>query len=119
MRSLFMSADIMSSLCVMGVRIHMNNFCSKTTKPRDMLFFFFQKNILSIEDEKLFKTCRSVCFVCLLESLQLTYHLQSVKISTLYQFSHSLLKGFLSYLAYVLGHKSISLSAYQAWIFLN
>ena len=31
------SADIMSSLCGMGVRV--NNFSSKTTRPRDMLFF--------------------------------------------------------------------------------
>ena len=34
------SADIMSSLCGVGVRIrvHVNNF-SKSTRPRDMLFF--------------------------------------------------------------------------------
>ena len=31
------SADIMSSLCGVGVRV--NNFFSKTTRPRDMLFF--------------------------------------------------------------------------------
>ena len=31
------SADIMSSLCGMGVRV--NNFFSKTARPRDMLFF--------------------------------------------------------------------------------
>ena len=31
------SADIMSSLC--GVGVHVNNFFSKTTRPRDMLFF--------------------------------------------------------------------------------
>ena len=44
------SADIMSSLCSVGVRV--NNF-SKTTRPRDMLFFL--KDTLSIEDDKLFK----------------------------------------------------------------
>ena len=49
------SADIMSSLC--GVRV--NNFSSKTTRPRDVLFFL--KDTLSIEDEKLFKACKSVC----------------------------------------------------------
>ena len=32
------SADIMSSLCGVGVRV--NNFFSKTIRPRDMLFFF-------------------------------------------------------------------------------
>ena len=34
------SADIMLSLCGVGVRVrvHVNNF-SKTTRPRDMLFF--------------------------------------------------------------------------------
>ena len=51
------SAD-MSSLCGVGVRVLVNNF-SKTTRPRDMLFFL--KDTLSIEDEKLFKACKSVC----------------------------------------------------------
>ena len=50
------SADIMLSLCVVGVC--MNNFSTKTTRPRDMPFF--SKDTLSIEDEKLFKTCKSV-----------------------------------------------------------
>ena len=61
-----MSADIMSSLCGVGVRVsvRVNNFSSKTTRPRDMLFFL--KDILSIEDENLFKVCKSVC---LLETL--------------------------------------------------
>ena len=55
------SADIMSSLCGVGVRVRVrvNNFSSKTTRPRDVLFFF--KDTLSIEDEKLFKACKSVC----------------------------------------------------------
>ena len=52
-------ADIMSSLCGVGVRVRVNNFFSKTTRPRDMLFFL--KDTLSIEDEKLFKACKSVC----------------------------------------------------------
>ena len=34
------SADIMSSVCGVGVRVRVNNFFSKTTRPRDMLFFF-------------------------------------------------------------------------------
>ena len=46
------SADIMSSLCGVGVRVRVNNFFSQTTRPRDMLFFL--KDTLSIEDEKLF-----------------------------------------------------------------
>ena len=55
------SADIMLSLCGVGVRIRIrvNNFSSKTTRPRDVLFFL--KDTLSIEDEKLFKACKSVC----------------------------------------------------------
>ena len=55
------SADIMSSLCGVGVRVRVrvNNFFSKTTRPRDMLFFL--KDTLSIEDGKLFKACKSVC----------------------------------------------------------
>ena len=54
------SADIMSSLCGVGVRarVRVNNFSSKTTRPRDMLFFL--KDTLSIEDEKLFKAYKSV-----------------------------------------------------------
>ena len=50
---------IMSSLCGVGVRVRVNNFFSKTTRPRDMLYFL--KDTLSIEDEKLFKACKSVC----------------------------------------------------------
>ena len=57
--TVFMSADIMSSLCGVGVRVRVNNFFSKTTRPRDMLFFL--KDTLSIEDEKVFKACKSVC----------------------------------------------------------
>ena len=53
------SADIMSSLCGVGVGVRVNNFSSKTTRPRDVLFFL--KDTLSIEDEKLFKACKSVC----------------------------------------------------------
>ena len=55
------SADVMSSLCGVGVRVRVrvNNFSSKTTRPRDVLFFL--KDTLSIEDEKLFKACKSVC----------------------------------------------------------
>ena len=36
------SADIMSSLCGVGVRVRVrvNNFSSKTTRPGDVLFFF-------------------------------------------------------------------------------
>ena len=51
----------MSSLCGMGARVcvRLNNFSSKTTRPRDMLFFL--KDTLSIEDEKLFKACKPVC----------------------------------------------------------
>ena len=52
------SADIMSSLCGVGVRarVRVNNFSSKTTRPRDVLFFL--KDTVSIEDEKLFKACK-------------------------------------------------------------
>ena len=52
------SAGIMSSLCGVGVRVRVNNFSSKTTRPRDVLFVL--KDTLSIEDEKLFKACKSV-----------------------------------------------------------
>ena len=52
------SADIMASLCSVHMRVRMNNF-SKTARPRDMLFFL--KDTFCIEDEKLFKACKSVC----------------------------------------------------------
>ena len=60
------SADIMASP---GVHIHVNDF-SKTARPRDMLLIL--KDTLSIEDEKLFKACRSFLFffVCSPEPLQ-------------------------------------------------
>ena len=74
------SADIMSSLCGVGVRV--NNFSSKTTRPRDMLFFL--KDTLSIEDEKLFKACKSVCSSVCWRHYKGGTPTKSVKISTLY-----------------------------------
>ena len=74
MNSLFLcqltcqSADIMSSLCGVGVRVRVNNFSSKTTRPRDVLFFL--KDTLSIEDEKIVQGMQICLFVCLLETLQ-------------------------------------------------
>ena len=55
------SEEIISFYPHMGVRVRVrvNNFSSKTTRPRDVLFFL--KDTLSIEDEKLFKACKSVC----------------------------------------------------------
>ena len=46
------SADIMASLCGVRVcvRVRVTNFFSKTTRPRDMLFFL--KDTLTIEDDK-------------------------------------------------------------------
>ena len=35
-----LAGHIMSSLCGVGVRVRVNNFFSKTTRPRDMLFFY-------------------------------------------------------------------------------
>ena len=44
------SADIMLSLCGVGVHVHfrITNLSSKTTRPRDMLLFL--KDALSIEE---------------------------------------------------------------------
>ena len=47
------------SLCSVGLCIRVNNFSSKTTRPRDMLFFY--KDTLTIVDEKLFEARKSVC----------------------------------------------------------
>ena len=46
------SADIMASFCGVRVcvRVRVTNFFSKTTRPRDMLFFL--KDTLTIEDDK-------------------------------------------------------------------
>ena len=73
----------MSSLCGVAVRIRVrvNNF-SKTTRPRDMLFFF--KDTLSIEDENLFKACKSVCSSVCYSHYKGCTPTKSVKISTLY-----------------------------------
>ena len=69
----------MSSLCGVGVRVRVNNFFSKTTRPRDMLFFL--KDTLSIEDEKLFKACKSVCssvaFTAVCENMLFSYFFHS------------------------------------------
>ena len=53
------SADIMSSLRRGRTRPREQLLLQKTTRPRDMLFFL--KDTLSIEDENLFKACKSVC----------------------------------------------------------
>ena len=52
-----MSADMVSLHCLICIHILMNN--SKSTRPRDMLLHL--KDTLSIEDDKLFKACISVC----------------------------------------------------------
>ena len=51
---------IMALLCGVHIRVHVrvSNFSSKTTTPRDMLFLL--RDTLTIEDDKLFKACRSV-----------------------------------------------------------
>ena len=72
----------MSSLCGVGVHVRVNNFFSKTTRPRDMLFFL--KDTLSIEDEKLFKACKSVCLSVCYRRYKGGTPTKSVKISTLY-----------------------------------
>ena len=71
-----------SSLCGVGVRVRLNNFSSKTTRPRDMLFFL--KDTLSIEDEKLFKACKSVCSSVCYSHCKGDTPTKSVKISILY-----------------------------------
>ena len=66
------------------------------------MLFFFSKDTLSIEDEKLFKAYRPVRFVYFSEPLQVRYtHPNCENFNTLSQFSHSLLQEFLSYLAYM------------------
>ena len=54
------SADIMSWLCGVGVRVRfrVTIFFSKTTSARDMQFFLNER--LPTEDEKLFKALRSI-----------------------------------------------------------
>ena len=52
----YQSAVFMASLC--GVRTLVNNFASKSTRPRDMLLLL--KDALSIKGDKLFKACSSV-----------------------------------------------------------
>ena len=76
----------MSSLCGVGVRVRVNNFFSKTTRPRDMLFFL--KDTLSIENEKNVQGMQICLFVCLLETLQGGYpHQKCENFNFLSQFS--------------------------------
>ena len=80
---------IMSSLCgvYIHLRVRMSDFSSKTTRPRDRLFFL--KDTLSIEDEKLFQGMQICLFVCLLEPLEERYpHSEYENFNTLSQFSH-------------------------------
>ena len=46
---------IMASLCGVRIRIHVNNFFSKTTRSRDMLVFL--KDTLTVEDDKSSNSC--------------------------------------------------------------
>ena len=56
----FMSADLLCHLSAVSAYAScMNNFSSKSTRPSDMLLLL--KDTLSIEDDKVFKACRSVC----------------------------------------------------------
>ena len=78
------SADIMSSLCGMGVdvRVHMSDFSSKTTRTRDMLFSLKIAYLLRM------KNCsrQTDQFVCLFPRAIISKvpPTLSMKISTLY-----------------------------------
>ena len=73
----FMSADIMATLCrvcvCISIRVHkpMNKFSSKNKRPRDMLFLL--KDTSSIKDEKIVQGMQICMFVCFLEPLQVRY----------------------------------------------
>ena len=75
------SADIMASLYGMCIRVRVNNFSSKTTMPRDMMFLL--KDTLSIENEKLFKVYRYVPLSVPQSHYKSGIPTQSVKMSTL------------------------------------
>ena len=102
LEQVFMSAR-MSSLCGVGVR--MNNFSSKTTRPRDMLFLkkkTKKKRNHIYRGWKIVQGMHICLFICLLEPLQVRYsHPKCEHFNTLSQFSHWLLQGFISYLVYM------------------
>ena len=76
--SLFMSADLMASLCGVGVR----DFSSETTRPRDMLFFLKIAYLPSL------KNCpRHADLFVRLFARAITPHPQYENFSTLSQFS--------------------------------
>ena len=54
----FLLCGFMPSLCSVPIHVCVNNF-SKSTKLREIMFLL--NDTLSIEDEKLFKACKSVC----------------------------------------------------------
>ena len=80
-RKFFMSADLtLWHHSTASVSAYMNNLFYKNTRPRDMLILL--KDTLSNEDEKLFKTSRSVCSSCPQNHYKWCTP-QSLKISTL------------------------------------
>ena len=101
--AIFMSADIMSSLCSVGVcvRIRVNKFSSKTTRSRDMLFFL--KATLSR-----MKNCS--------RHANLSVYLFARAISRGH-YPDQTLQHFIT--IYVLGHKYMPLCEYETWICLN
>ena len=75
----------MSSLCGVGVRVRVNNFFSKTTRPRDMLFFLKIPYLSRMKNVQGMQIC---LFVCLLETLQGGYpHQKCENFNFLSQFS--------------------------------
>ena len=110
-----MSADIMASLC--GVLVPVN-FSSKTTRPRDMLFF------LKIPYLSRMKNCsRHANLSVRLFARAITREvppIKSVKISTLY---HNFLIDYCRDFSHILHictrPQEIPLCEYQTWICLN
>ena len=95
-----MSAEFSLCIVCVCVYVYMNNFSSKTTRPRDMQFLL--KDTLSIEDENYLR--HADLFVLLIPRA-ITSELpptQSVKISTLYHnFLIDYCRDFSLYLVYM------------------
>ena len=63
--------DIIPLLCSIRICVHVNNFSSKSTRPRDMLFLL--KDTLFIKDESIVQGMQICLLVCSQEPLETRY----------------------------------------------
>ena len=99
MMTLWHYADIMASLDLRRSRPHEQLLLQNHKTQRHAVCF---KDTSIIEDKKIVQGMQICLFICSPEPLQERYpHPKCENFNTLSQFSHSLLQGFFSFLAYM------------------